>query len=273
MNLAKYIVLTENKKEVRFFAIGLINNDKTFTGIMHDYTGCGNYEERLVVNDKWIPDSINNEPLEWDEQVELFDSMSPYTVDQIETKMDEFIVYDTDVFNYLPQDGTMQYYGENSVLIDNMSLNVPYGLGNTCFADGYEISEVITIDEIEKIKAIKSFKNNLDNADVIRVDNSPLLESWEIFIELGDFDLISTLEKTVLGGNIGNDIVIFVVDTDEEIQECYKITPEDSFIEPYRSLIDEWGAGTLREFIIDIIDNYDLDWSKEIECIAEKAEQ
>lgn len=81
---------------------------------------------------------------------------------------------------------------------------------------------------------------------------------------------IAILEKTVLGGNKGNDAIVFVVDTDEEIQESYKITQEDSFREPYRSLIDEWGAGTLHELIIDIIDNYDLDWKKEIECIAKK---
>lgn len=79
---------------------------------------------------------------------------------------------------------------------------------------------------------------------------------------------ITVLEKIVLGGNKGNDVVVFIVDTEEKVQECYKITPEDSFKEPYKSLIDEWGSGTLRELITDIIDNYDLDWGKEIECIA-----
>ena len=76
------------------------------------------------------------------------------------------------------------------------------------------------------------------------------------------------MEKIVLGGNKGNDVVVFIVDTEEKVQECYKITPEDSFKEPYKSLIDEWGSGTLRELITDIIDNYDLDWGKEIECIT-----
>jgi hypothetical protein len=55
--------------------------------------------------------------------------------------------------------------------------------------------------------------------------------------------------------------------------QAKKITPEDSFKEPYRSLIDEWGSATLRDQIADIVDNYDLDWSKEIECLAKKAEQ
>ena len=191
MELAKYIVLTEDKKEVRFFAIGLVDDDESFTGIIHDYVGGGNNKERLVFKDKWIPNEILNEPLEWDDEVELFNSMSPYTVDQIETEMDKLICYDTDVYNYVPQNGTMKYYNEG-VLIDNMSRPVPFGLGITTFLDGYEITEVLSLQEIELHKKIKSFVDNLSNADVIRVNDSPLLESWEIFIEMGDFDLIST---------------------------------------------------------------------------------
>jgi hypothetical protein len=142
MKLATYIVLTEDKKEVRFFAIGIINEDKTFTGIMHDYTGAGNNEERLVFRDKWIPNSLDSEPLEWDAQIDIFDKISPYTVGQIETAMDKFICYDTKVQNYVPQHGMMRYY-QDRVLIDNMTIHVPYGLGNTCFIDGYEILDTL----------------------------------------------------------------------------------------------------------------------------------
>ena len=155
--LAKYIVLTKNKKEVRFFAIGYIDNNKTFTGIIHDYTGAGNYEERLVFKDEWITTEVDGEPLEWDTQVELFNSISQYTVEQIETTMDKYICFDTDLSNYVPQNGTMRYYN-NNVLIDNMSLNVPYGLGNTSFIDGYEITENIVKIE-ETVEAIKTYKN------------------------------------------------------------------------------------------------------------------
>lgn len=143
MNLAKYIVLTKDKKEVRFFAIGVVNKDGTFTGIIHDYTGGGNYEERLVFKDKWIPEvDFTNEPLEWDTQVEIFNTLSKYTVDQIETAMDKYIYYDTDLFNYVPQNDMMKYFPDG-VLIENMSLRVPYGLGNTSFVDGYEIVDSI----------------------------------------------------------------------------------------------------------------------------------
>ncbi len=191
MELAKYIVLTKDKKEVRFFAIGTIDDNKTFTGIIHDYTGGGNNKERLVFKDKWIPNEISNEALEWDVEVELFNSISPYTVEQIETAMDKFICFDTDVLNYVPQNGTMKYYSDG-VLIDNMTVNVPFGLGNTTFIDGYEIGDVMSLEEIELQKKIKSFVRNLELADCIRVGDSPLLECWNVILTEGDFDLIST---------------------------------------------------------------------------------
>jgi len=113
----------------------------TFTGIIHDYVGGGNNQEGLIFQDKWIPKADKqNECLEWDEQVKMFNSLAPCTVEQIEDKIDQFICYDTDISNYVPQNGTMRYY-QDKVLIDNMSKNVPYGLGNTSFIDGYKIQE------------------------------------------------------------------------------------------------------------------------------------
>lgn len=140
---AKYITLTKDKKEVQFFVAGIINEDNTFTGIMHDYTGGGNYEEVLVYKDKWIPTSDqNNEPLEWDEQVEIFNTLSSITVDKIETDLNKIIYFDADVLNYVPQSNQIKYFNDNlGILIDNMLFNIPYGLGYTSFFDGYKITE------------------------------------------------------------------------------------------------------------------------------------
>ena len=139
-----YIVLTKNKKEVRFFLAGIINENNTFTGIMHDYTGGGNFEECLVFEDKWIPitDIVLDMPLEWDDQVAIFDKLSPVTVAEIEDVMDKYLLFDTDTLNYVPQKGTEHLY-ENGVLMDNISMVIPYGLGNTIFCDGYEVIEHI----------------------------------------------------------------------------------------------------------------------------------
>ena len=149
MTVAKYIVLTKDRQQVRFFAAGVINAENTFTGIMHDYTGAGNYEEKLVFEDKWIPEvDSKGEALEWDTMVEIFNTHSPLSVDKIEDALDRFICYDTNVFNYVPQNGMSRYFSDR-VLIENMSLTVPYGLGNTTFIDGYEINE-----SMEYVKAL-----------------------------------------------------------------------------------------------------------------------
>ena len=94
-----YIVLTQDKKEVRFFLAGVINDNNAFTGIMHDYTGAGNHEECLVVEDKWVPitDVVLDMPIEWEVQVRVFNKLSPVTVEQIEDAMDKYICFDTDI--------------------------------------------------------------------------------------------------------------------------------------------------------------------------------
>ena len=136
-NLSHYIVLTSDEKEVRFFVSGYIEDNKEFTGIMHDYTGGGNYEECLLIKDKFVPtfDSSSNEPLEWDEQVNIFNQYSAISVDKIESDIDKFIEYNTENFNYVPKKEAISKF-ENGVLMENISLNIPFGLGNTSFIDG-----------------------------------------------------------------------------------------------------------------------------------------
>ena len=190
VKLSRYIVLTQDKKEIRFFIAGIFDVNKMFTGVMHDYTGAGNYEERLVVKNKWIPTVEDGEPLEWDYQVELFDSITEITLEDIEDSNGEFMYLDTDTFNYVPEEDTLPWYNDG-VLIDNCSKVIPFGLGNTTFVNGYEIKETLEEEEIIDM-IIDKFSTSLNNADVIRIDDGPLLENWNCLISKGDFDLIST---------------------------------------------------------------------------------
>ncbi len=185
VKLSRYIVLTQDKKEIRFFIAGIFDVNKMFTGVMHDYTGAGNYEERLVVKDKWIPTVEDGEPLEWEYEIELFDSIAGVTLEEIEDSNGEFMYLDTDAFNYVPEEDTLPWYNDG-VLIDKCSKVIPFGLGNTTFAEGYEIKETLEEEEIIDM-IIDKFSTSLNNADVIRIDDGPLLENWK-----GDFDLIST---------------------------------------------------------------------------------
>jgi len=194
MEISKYIVLEkEGKKDVRFFAIGVVDDNNEFTGIMHDYTGAGNYEERLVFRDKWLPDyDVDGESFDWDEIVSRFDGISDFTVEDIETEIYKIMAYNTVGWNYEILEESMKLFGDGKVLIDNMSLNVPYGLGNTTFIDGYEISETMTMEEVVKQTRIKNFRDSLSRSDAIRINSGPLLENWDVNISLGEFDLIST---------------------------------------------------------------------------------
>ena len=141
-NISYYIVANDDNS-IRFFVIGYFIDGK-FSGVMHDYTGAGNYEEKLVYNDQFIPDStLNGEQTEWDHQIDLFESLTGlcYTTDLEPYIEDKFITYDTKQFNYVIADNQHNKFTDN-VLIHNCNLCIPYGLGNTSFVDGYEINTI-----------------------------------------------------------------------------------------------------------------------------------
>jgi hypothetical protein len=116
--------------------------------MMHDYTGSGNYEEQMVFMDEFVPNSYSDgEPMEWDDHIDLYNKLmkNDRAYLKIENELDEWMYFETadDILNYVLQDGVEEYAresGEKLVIIDGLSLTIPYGLGNTSFhVDGYEI--------------------------------------------------------------------------------------------------------------------------------------
>ena len=135
-----YYIVAKDDNSIRFFIIGYFIDGK-FSGMMHDYTGAGNYEEKLVYNDQFIPDStLDGELTEWDYQINLWEQLTGLSyVKHLEQHTDDkFIIYDPGQFNYIIADNQHDKFTDN-VLIHNCNLRIPYGLGNTSFADGYEI--------------------------------------------------------------------------------------------------------------------------------------
>ncbi len=197
MKIVKYIRLNESKKEVQFFAVGVIDENGLFNGIVHDSVGKGDYKERLVFGDKWIPEfNENGQPLDWDEQVRLFEELAVFpscsiTLDEIETELFKYVEYDTSIFNYTPLEEALSAFADG-VLLEGMSLDdVDYGFGESVIEHGFKVEEEISFEEIATRKRINSFVKNLDNADCIRIGDSPLLEYWSVAIN-EEYDLIST---------------------------------------------------------------------------------
>ena len=197
MKIAKYIRLDESKKEVQFFAAGVIDDNGLFNGIVRDSIGKGDYKERLVFGDKWIPEfDENDKPLNWDEQMSLFEELAVFpffklTLDDIETELFKYVEYDTSIFNYVPLEETLLEFADG-VLLEGMSLDdIDYGFGESVIEHGLKVEEEISFEEIATRKKISSFVKNLDNADCIRIGDSPLLEYWSVSID-EEYDLIST---------------------------------------------------------------------------------
>ena len=132
-----YAVKNKNDNGIRYFAIGIKDDAGKFTGIIHDYLGNGDYGEGLVYKDTFFPSAAEDaESGSWDDQVALFDKISPHSLERLKNNLFSFASYDTEAFNYVIDDPTSF---ENGVLIHNTNLITPYGLGNTSFVDGYEI--------------------------------------------------------------------------------------------------------------------------------------
>ncbi len=134
-----YYIVTNDDLSIRFFCIGYFINNK-FTGMLHDYCGGGEYSEALVYNNEFIPTiDLTGEPLEWDDMVSLWEFLSGLPYHELESATFDYLEYDTEQFNYVLLPEHEQHLNESGVLIDNCSLIIPYGLGNTSFADGYPI--------------------------------------------------------------------------------------------------------------------------------------
>jgi len=136
---AYYIVKeTAGSPNIRFFIIGYFINGK-FTGMMSDYTGGGNFEEIMVHDDKFIPTDRDDDPIEWDEQTDNWEILSGLSYIELETTIYEVVDYDTELFQHT-LNKEYDDMTDDRCFIQNCSLVIPYGLGNTGFIDGYEIT-------------------------------------------------------------------------------------------------------------------------------------
>ena len=124
-----YAVKNDEDNGLRYFAIGVKDEDNGFTGIIHDYIGGGQFEVALVFKDTFLPQTYaDGELVEWDDLAELFNKISPVSLEKLEDKLYTFADSDTEEFNYFIQEDKL-YLFENGAFIDNANLRTPYGLG------------------------------------------------------------------------------------------------------------------------------------------------
>jgi len=158
MEVSVYIVLNAEDGSLRFGVIGSFLDGK-FSGIMHDYLGGGVSGSTFVFDDQFVCTTDSDGEVRSDDDIEeaydrLVDNASEehFTSKQLHEMEGRYLEFNTEIMNY-------EYIGkvemDNNVFIDNCSLVIPYGLGNTTFIDGYEIDTMTGEEELDKVKAIE----------------------------------------------------------------------------------------------------------------------
>lgn len=117
----------QNSNIVRYFAIGEHDSENKFTGIVYGYEGGGVYSDAFIYKSKNLPSYFEDEPIEWDELEEVFNKISKYKFDELDSKAREFMDFDTNALQWIVLEKSKHLF-ENMVY-STMEINPPsYGL-------------------------------------------------------------------------------------------------------------------------------------------------
>lgn len=127
---------------IQSFVVGF--EDKNgFTGLIGDYTGAGNYEDRLVIRNEFIPNFGEDEcSIEDDEIIELFDKISPVSREDLITELHKFAEFDYGLGIYMIKENAKELLSsERTIYSGKIFKKIPYGVGVTYFDDGNRIED------------------------------------------------------------------------------------------------------------------------------------
>lgn len=118
----------QNSNMVRYFAVGEHDSQNKFTGIVYGYEGGGEFSDAFIYKNKFLPSYFEDEPIEWDEQLEVFDKISKYTFDELDSKIRDYAEFNTNSLQWLIYDETKELF-DSGVVYSTMEKNPPsYGL-------------------------------------------------------------------------------------------------------------------------------------------------
>lgn len=145
-----------DRDEIRYYAVGKYENNK-FTGSVFGYEGGGAHGHIWMVDGKYIPQTINEECLEWEEMETIFEQLSGMRSNDLEEIIGEYVVLDTTDFPYFKAIYGTDSGLENNLVFSTMDRNPP-SYANTFWDDTGDIEE-FTIEELrsannEKINKI-----------------------------------------------------------------------------------------------------------------------
>jgi hypothetical protein len=137
-----------NKDEIRYYAVGKYENNK-FTGSVFGYEGGGVYGHIFMVDGKYIPQTINEECLEWEDVEEIFEQLSGTKSDYLEEVIGKYVVLDTSEFPYFKAIYGTESGLESNLVFSTMDRNPP-SYANTYWSDTRDIKE-FTVEELRSV--------------------------------------------------------------------------------------------------------------------------
>ncbi len=183
-----------NKKEVRYFCVGFHDKDNKFTGLVHGFEGGGEFSEKLIIQDKFIPDYLNDEPIEWDTLVDAFNRISLYTFDELDEAIREYLDFDTSKQEWEVVEDKMNIF-DGKVYSKNMLINPPsYAMTTWDDRDiGYwTMEEFIQILKVNSKDALYEYvEDYIENHKAFPVDCIINMdEDFEFKIEFAEYENI-----------------------------------------------------------------------------------
>lgn len=198
-----------NKKNVRYFCVGSHDKDNKFTGLVYGYEGGGEFSEKLIIHDKFIPDYINDEPIEWDTLVDAFNKISLYTFEELNDAVSEYLDFNTDVLEWEVIEEKMNLFDEK-VYSHNMLINPP-SYAMTSWDDRdigyYGMEEFIQILKVNSKDALYEYlEDYIHNHKAFPIDCIINMdEDFEFSIEFTEYE-------NILGKDIFNKLSAYNIE-------------------------------------------------------------
>ena len=155
-----------DRDEIRYYAVGKYENNE-FTGSVFGYEGGGVHRHIWMVDGKYIPQTINEECLEWEEMETIFEQLSGMRSNDLEEAIEEYVVLDTTDFPYFKAIYGTDSGLENNLVFSTMDRNPP-SYANTSWSDTRDIKEFT----VEELKSVNNEKINkiLDEIEGLQID-------------------------------------------------------------------------------------------------------
>ncbi len=185
-----------NENLVRYFCIGNYDNDNLFTGHVYGYEGGGEFSDRFIYKNKFLPEyDAVGEPLDWECNEELFNFLSIYKFDELDDSIIKILDFDCTLQQWYVLDEKLSIFDGTIQYTENINCNPPsYALTSW---DGTKL-ETWSIEELKleiknksKDVLLEYCSDHVEHHKAFPMDMIVLSDNeYEVKIEFSEYESI-----------------------------------------------------------------------------------